>query len=250
MHPVGTQEALAEKNGRWMRHALHAVLFDMDGTLVETEQYWGEAMAALAAQLGGRMSVAARERTVGTSMRFAMNVLYEDLGVVRTEEQFVADSHWVEERTGELMAAGSQWRPGARALVSEVAASGLPTALVTTTPRRLASVVLAHLSDDLGGNPFRVTVCGDEVPARKPDPAPYRQAMAALQVDPAGCVVIEDSLAGVTSGLAAGAAVLGVPSLQPLAEAPGLTLRDSLVGVGLAELADVLAARERDDPAA
>ena len=233
-----------------MRQNLQAVLFDMDGTLVETEQYWGEAMAALAGQLGGRMSAAARERTVGTSMRFAMNVLYEDLGVRRSEQQYLTDARWVEERTGELMAAGSHWRPGARELVEEVVASGLPTALVTTTPRRLASVVLAHLADDLGGDPFRVTVCGDEVPARKPDPAPYRQAMTALGVDPAGCVVIEDSVAGVTSGLVAGAAVLGVPSLQPLAPEPGLTLRSSLVGVGLDELAEVLAAREQADPAA
>src|SRR3954471_10610180 len=96
---------------------LSAVLFDMDGTLVETEQYWGEAMAALAAQLGGRMSAAARERTVGTSMRFAMNVLYEDLGVRRSEQQYLVDARWVEERTRELMAAGSHWRPGARELV-------------------------------------------------------------------------------------------------------------------------------------
>jgi beta-phosphoglucomutase-like phosphatase (HAD superfamily) len=126
----------------------------------------------------------------------------------------------------------------------------VPTALVTTTPRRLAAVVLAHLAEDLGGDPFGVSVCGDEVPARKPDPAPYRQAMTALGVDPAGCVVIEDSLAGVTSGLAAGAAVLGVPSLQPLAPAPGLTLRDSLEGVDLAVLAGLLATRDEDEPAA
>jgi HAD superfamily hydrolase (TIGR01509 family) len=207
-------------------------------------------MAALADQLGGRMSAAARERTVGTSMRFAMGVLYEDLGVQRSESQFRADAQWVEDRTRELMASGTHWRPGARDLVAEVAASGLPTALVTTTPRRLASVVLAHLAADLGGDPFHVSICGDEVPARKPDPAPYRQAMTALGVDPAGSVVIEDSLAGVTSGLAAGAGVLGVPSLQPLAPAPGLTLRDSLVGVGLAGLAEVLTARDEDDPAA
>jgi HAD superfamily hydrolase (TIGR01509 family) len=219
-----------------MSCSLHAVLFDMDGTLVETEQYWGEAMAALADQLGGRMSPAARERTVGTSMRFALNVLYDDLGVRRSEEQLVADGLWIEERTGELMAAGAQWRPGARELVLEVAASGLPTALVTTTPRRLAAVVLAQLAEDLGGPPFDVTVCGDEVPVRKPDPAPYRQAMTALGVDPGRCVAVEDSLAGVSSALAAGATVLAVPSLQPLPPAPGLAVRPTLVGVGLAEL--------------
>jgi beta-phosphoglucomutase-like phosphatase (HAD superfamily) len=113
---------------------------------------------------------------------------------------------------------------------------------VTTTPRRLARLVLRHITAELG-QVFAVTVCGDEVPARKPDPAPYLQAMAALRVDPARCVVIEDSTAGVTAGLAAGAAVLGVPSLQPLAPMPGLTLRHSLQGTGLEDLRDVLAVR-------
>jgi len=229
---------------------MQAVLFDMDGTLVETEQYWGEAMDALAERLGGRLSVAARERTVGTSMRFALGELYADVGVVRSEEQLRTDARWVEESTRALMAAGAPWRPGARELVLEVLESGLPTALVTTTPRRLAAVVLDQLAADLGAEPFDVTVCGDEVPARKPDPAPYRQAAAELGVDIERSVVIEDSLAGVTSALAAGAAVLGVPSLQPLAPAPGLALRATLVGVRLADLADVLLNREQDDPAA
>jgi HAD superfamily hydrolase (TIGR01509 family) len=227
-----------------------AVLFDMDGTLVETEQYWGEAMDALAARLGGRLSGAARERTVGTSMRFALTVLYEDVGVVRDEEQLRADARWVEERTRGLMATGAPWRPGARDLLVEVLESDLPAALVTTTPRRLAAVVLDQLTADLGANPFGITVCGDEVPARKPDPAPYLQAAAELGVDIGRSVVIEDSLAGVTSALAAGAAVLGVPSLQPLAPAPGLALRTTLVGVRLADLAAVLRDREQDDPAA
>jgi HAD superfamily hydrolase (TIGR01509 family) len=225
---------------------VQAVLFDMDGTLVETEQYWGEAMFALAERLGGRMSPEARERTVGTSMRVAMGILYVDLGLTVSERQLLADGRWVEDRTAELMVEGGvHWRPGARDLVLEVRDAGLPNALVTTTPRRLAALVLQRMADDLGGDPFGVTICGDEVPARKPDPAPYRLAGEALEAPAAGCVAIEDSVAGVTSALAAGAAVLGVPSLQPLPPAPGLVLRDSLVGVGLAELAEVLAARSR-----
>jgi HAD superfamily hydrolase (TIGR01509 family) len=228
-----------------MAARLQAVLFDMDGTLVETEQYWGEAMFALARELGGTMSAAARERTVGTSMRVAMGILHADLGLVRGAEQVLADARWVEDRTAALMAAeGIAWRPGARDLVQSVRAAGLLAALVTTTPRRLAALVLERMADDLGGDPFDVTVCGDEVPARKPDPAPYLQAMAALDVDPAASVVIEDSLVGVTAGLAAGAAVLGVPSLQPLEPLPGLVLRSSLVGLTVADLADLLLDRE------
>lgn len=233
-----------------MRHDLKAVLFDMDGTLVETEQYWGEAMFELADRLGGRMSAAARERTVGTSMATSMAVLAEDLGLQRTAEQLRADARWVEERTCELMAEGIHWRPGARELLSEVRDAGHATALVTTTPREVAAVVLERISADLAGDPFDVTVCGDEAGVLKPHPAPYRWAMAALDVAPAACVVIEDSAVGVASGLAAGAAVLGVPSLQRLEPAPGLTLRGSLAGLGLVELAALLGGGDEAEPAA
>ena len=100
----------------------------------------------------------------------------------------------------------------------------------------------ATIRADLDGDPFDVTVCGDEVPARKPDPAPYRQAMAALDVEPAECVVVEDSESGIAAGLAAGVAVLGVPTVQAIAPAPGLTLRSGLAGADVATLAGVMAA--------
>ncbi|HLM06003.1 MAG TPA: HAD family phosphatase, partial [Blastococcus sp.] len=191
------------------------------------------------------MSEEARQRTVGTSMSVSMRILYDDLGLTRSDRQLRADARWVEDETARLMADGVSWRPGARELLAAVRGAGLATALVTTTPRRLADLVLARIGETAPGVPaFDVTVCGDEVPARKPDPAPYLQAMSALGVRPAECVVIEDSQAGVGAGLASGAAVLGVPSMQPLATAPGLVRRDTLTGVGLAELAEVLAARD------
>jgi len=221
--------------------ALRAVLFDMDGTLVETEQLWGEAMFELAGQLGGRMSDEARAATVGTSMRVAMEILHADLGIRRTDAELWDDAAWVEGRTAELMAGGVEWRPGAPELLRGVRAAGLATALVTTTPRALADIVLRSIRRGLGEDPFDVTICGDEVPARKPDPAPYLQAMRDLGVEPGECVVIEDSQAGITAGLASGAAVLGVPAVQAVTPEPGLILRDGLVGVGPAALADVLA---------
>jgi HAD superfamily hydrolase (TIGR01509 family) len=241
--PVGTPDTSGPSGAR-----LAAVLFDMDGTLVETEQYWGEAMFALARELGGALSEAARERTVGTSMRTSLGILYADIGVERSEEQLVADTHWVEDRTAELLGGEIHWRPGARELLGEIRHAAVPTALVTTTPRRLADIVLGAIGRAFPDvPPFDTTVCGDEVPARKPDPAPYLQAMAELGVEASGCVVVEDSVAGSTAGLAAGAAVLAVPSLQPLTAVPGLVLRDTLVGVDLAELHAVLAARAAVD---
>ncbi len=227
---------------------LRALLFDMDGTLVETEQHWGTAMFALARRLGGQMSAEARGRTVGTSMATALGILYADVGVSRTEGEARADARWIEDTVAGLLTGPLTWRPGARELLLEARHAAQPTALVTTTPRRLADVVLAKVDRDLDGLPaFDVTVCGDEVPARKPDPSPYRRAMAALEVDAAGCVVVEDSLSGATAGLAAGAAVLGVPSLQPLPELPGLVRRDTLAGVQLADLTEVLAVRDAVD---
>lgn len=215
---------------------LRAVLFDMDGTLVATEHYWGEALHALARRLGGELSDDGRAATVGTSMEASMRILDADLGLARTPQQWVSDARWVEDRTAELMAGGIEWRPGAADLLREVRAAGLATALVTTTSRRLADVVLRSIAADLGQDPFDVTVCGDEVPARKPDPASYLKAMALLAVQARECVVIEDSQVGVTAGLAAGAAVVGVPSLQPLLPSRGLSVVDSLAGVGVQQL--------------
>ncbi len=228
-----------------MSGSVAAVLFDMDGTLVDTEGSWGEGLTALAAELGGTLSPSGRAATVGTGMATALGILYADLGVQRTEREMLQDSLWVQDTVATLLEDELDWRPGARELVLAVRAAELPTALVTTTPRRLAAGLLRRMDADLGLPAFDVTVCGDEVPAMKPDPAPYLQAMRLLEVDPAGCVAIEDSRVGVASALHAGAAVLGVPSLQAVPPAPGLVLRDSLVGVGVGDLADVLAAQRQ-----
>lgn len=230
---------------------LRAVLFDMDGTLVETEEYWGEAMHALAARLGGRMSSEARARTVGSSMAVSMGILYADLGVARTPEQQAEDVAGIESAVADMLARTVRWQPGARELLATVRAAGLRTALVTTTGRALADLVLAHMGAAFDGeSPFELTVCGDEVPARKPDPAPYLQAMRALGVQPDECLVVEDSVAGVTSGLAAGAAVLGVAGMQAVPPAPGLTQVDSLVGLGIEDLRAAAARRADAETAA
>ena len=98
--------------------------------------------------------------------------------------------------------------------------------------RRLADAVIASAPP----GSFVASITGDEVSNGKPHPEPYLAAAAALGVAPADCVAIEDSPTGVASALGAGCATLGVPHVVPVAAAPGLTLVDSLVGVGVADL--------------
>ena len=103
--------------------------------------------------------------------------------------------------------------------------------------KRLSRMTAAEANDiDVPDTDGGTVTDGDEVSNGKPDPEPYLAAAAAVGVDPAACVAIEDSPTGVAAALAAGCATLGVPHVVPVAAAPGLTLVDSLVGIGLADL--------------
>src|SRR3954453_6484733 len=93
---------------------LSAVLFDMDGNLVETEESWGEALAALARRQGGAGSPAPRRAAVGTSMPVALGILYADLGLPADEERLAADSAWVLDLMVELLAGDLDREAGAR----------------------------------------------------------------------------------------------------------------------------------------
>jgi HAD superfamily hydrolase (TIGR01509 family) len=107
-------------------------------------------------------------------------------------------------------------RPGAREIVAEVAAAGVPYALVTSSQRVFAEAVL-----DATGLPFPVTVCGEDVAETKPAPDPYLLAAKLLDVDPENCVALEDSPNGAASAGAAGCRVVAVPSLVPIPPVPG-----------------------------
>ncbi|WP_267898832.1 HAD family hydrolase [Saccharopolyspora rhizosphaerae] len=213
-----------------------AVLFDMDGTLVDSEKLWTIALDDYAAHRGGSLSQRTREDMVGSNMTRSMRLLLVDLGLPDGNSEIAAAASWVARRMTQLFAEGLPWRPGAQEALRSANELGLRTALVTSTIRPLTDLAL----DTLGHDSFDVTVCGDEVDGRnKPDPEPYLKAARLLEVDPADCVAIEDSPTGVASAEAAGCAVLAVPCEVPLEPGPLRTLRDSLAEVDFAALGDL-----------
>src|SRR5438874_13140819 len=125
---------------------LAAVLFDMDGTLVDSEKVWDVGLAELASRYGGRLSAAARARMVGSSMADSMAILHEDIGQPWRDP--VDSLVWLEERVKGLFADGLVWRPGAPELLRDVAAAGIPAALVTATRRHLVDVALETIGRD------------------------------------------------------------------------------------------------------
>ncbi|MFG2881021.1 HAD-IA family hydrolase [Streptomyces sp. NPDC048297] len=203
---------------------LQAVLFDMDGTLVDTEHLWWEAVEQVA---GRPLSEADQPEVLGRPVEHTAAWLAAGSG--RDGAELAAELHreFADRVRTEIVP-----RPGALDLLDTLAAAGVPTALVTASPRAVADVVL----DALGAHRFAVSVTADDTERTKPAPDPYLAACRALGVEPAGCVAVEDTETGVASAEAAGCAVLAVPSLAPIGAAPGRTLRDTLVGVTTEEL--------------
>lgn len=204
-----------------------AVLWDMDGTLVDSEKVWTISLAETARWLGGELSARAREDMVGSNMARSLAILFDDLGLPHEPARVAAAEQWLTARTGELFAAGLEWRPGALDALRAVRAAGWPTALVTNTLRSLTEQAL----ESIGREHFTVTVCGDEVPHGKPEPDPYLRAAELLGVAPEDCLAVEDSPTGTIAAERAGAAVLVVPCEVPVAAGPRRVHRTSLAGL-------------------
>jgi HAD superfamily hydrolase (TIGR01509 family) len=202
----------------------------MDGTLVDTEPYWIETEYAMAEKYGGTWSEEHALNLVGNALLASGDYIRVHMGIDRTPQQIVDELlDGVVDRVREAV----PWRPGARDLLDDLRANGVPCALVTMSWQRFVEPILAHLPPDT----FASIVTGDRVEFGKPHPEPYLTAAAALDVAPEDCLAIEDSNTGAKSGVAAGCLVLCVPHHVPILEGEGRVFRDTLVGVTTADLA-------------
>jgi HAD superfamily hydrolase (TIGR01509 family) len=213
-----------------MRHDLPAaVLWDMDGTIVDTEPEWIAAERTLVEAHGGKWCDEDSANLVGSALPAAGEYirLRGDLPMAAAD---VVDL--LVDRLVSRLKQNITWQPGAVELLADLRAHAVPCALVTMSYRRLADVVVAALPPDS----FEVTVTGDEVWRGKPDPGAYLLAAQQLGVDPADCIVIEDSPTGAMAGVAAGARVVGVPGTVPI-DLDGVVTVPSLTGMDARALA-------------
>jgi HAD superfamily hydrolase (TIGR01509 family) len=186
-----------------------AVLWDMDGTLVDTEPYWIETEFELVARYGGSWSTEHALNLVGNDLVESGRYIREHAGID------LEPADIVEELLDGVVARVEKrvpWRPGAVELLADLRAHDIRCALVTMSYRRFVAPILAGLPEDT----FEVVVTGDAVTHGKPHPEPYQKAAAILGVAPARTLAIEDSNTGARSAESAGCTVLVVPNHVPV----------------------------------
>ncbi len=211
-----------------------AVLWDMDGTLLDSEPIWEIAMSELAALHGIAMTPHLRESTLGNSLPDALAKVHDAAGLSPEVRDPAADGRWTLDRVTELFQEGLPWRPGALEALELIACAGIPMALVTNTVREAADVAL----ETIGRHRFATTVCGDEVAVGKPAPDPYMRAAELLGLPTAECLAVEDSPTGAQAATAAGCLTLVVESAAPVEPGPLRVFRRSLVGLGLDDVTE------------
>jgi HAD superfamily hydrolase (TIGR01509 family) len=210
---------------------LDAVMFDMDGLLVDSEPLWFLAEQAVMSRLAGPWSPGDQQVLVGGSLEATVSYLLSK-GTRSAPRATVA--RWLIETMVDLLATQPlPVMPGAVELLSEVRAADLPHALVTSSEPEIVDVVLSRL----GAGAFPVVVCAADVANTKPDPEIYLLAADKLGVEPRRSIALEDSPNGVAAAEAAGYLAVAVPSVVPIPPGPHRVVLDTLAGLTLDDLA-------------
>ena len=220
--------------------SFQAVLWDFDGTLVDTEPYWMKAEYRLVESYGATWSHEDALALVGNDLLVSGRYIIERTGVPLTPEQVV--DRLLDDVVAQLRQ-HIPWRPGARDLLADLAREAVPCGMVTMSYERFVAPVL----DALPRGTFDAVVTGERVARGKPHPDPYLDGATQLGLEPTACIAIEDSVTGSTSAIAAGCATVVVPLHVAVEERPGSTVLAALPTTwsGLRDTAEQTMARYR-----
>ena len=210
---------------------MSAILFDMDGTLIDSEPLWLAAEKQVMEEVGSTWNEADQINCLGGPMERTERYMQERTGNTKPFGYFGSRLDFVMEQKllNEL-----ELLPNALNLLSECKNANIEMALVTASTGRQMRSALTRFPENI----FGATVSRDDVSVTKPNPEPYLKAASILGVDIRKCVVFEDSLTGVASGLSAGAQVIGIPHLVEMKPSKNLRVIDSLASVDLKQLLD------------
>ena len=218
-----------------------AVFWDMDGTLIDSEPYWHQAEVDLAHEHGGDWNADMGWQVSGKPLPTVARLMRKrglDLPEDQIPDLLIDGVIAMEERH-------MPWIEGVRTILTDLVGAGIPSILVTTSPRRMAQAVVAKAPEGA----FADYVCGDDGLAQKPDPAPYLHAASLVGINSpdlmASCLAFEDTLTGITSAVASGATTVAYTGTNPVdtSSGPQFASMKSYVGVTLDDLSALIAKR-------
>lgn len=210
-----------------------AVLFDMDGTLVDSEPLWLDAEVEVMTSLGAEWTSIDQEICLGGPLERVTSHMRQRAGTSIPDEE-IGDM-LLDAMEFRLRRTPPTWRPGAQELLRQCHAMALPTALVSASWTRLIAAVAERIESELGASAFSVVVAGDDVTHSKPHPEPYATAARLLSTSTESCLALEDSPTGVTSARDAGCRVVAIPHLASV-DHLGTAVVPSLAGHSVASL--------------
>ena len=211
---------------------LRGVLFDMDGTIIDSEPYWMRAERELVESFGGTWGEQQAYALVGSGLWNSASLLIS--AGVELEHEVIIDK--LSARVREQISESVPWRPGARELMAEILQAGLPMALVTMSIGLNARAVSAALDHELGQKVFSAIISANDVERPKPDPEAYLAGAAAIGVDISDTLSFEDSSYGAASAFSAGSITIGIPLHVEIPQGSTHEQWESMAGTGLNDL--------------
>jgi HAD superfamily hydrolase (TIGR01509 family) len=186
-----------------------AVFFDMDGLLVDSETLWLEAETELMSEFGYQWSTSDQAFSLGGPLDRVGNYMSDLIGGQRDGESLMLE---MIDRMIAKFEKGLSFMPGAIELIDDLQSHGISLTLVSASPRFLVDAALSNFEV----SPFVRSISCDDVKITKPDPEGYLLAASSSGHNITNCLVLEDSLTGVTAAKASGAWVLAVPHIVPI----------------------------------